>query len=504
MFSFFKSNPPAAPAPPQVLDNAAQGAQPAPPPTVKPGGQFSPKRIRSFVIIGGVLLLCFIVSTGQNTKPKTSADQKKAQDAATAAGNSTAIGSRDYANAVTQALKPAPGAPGGQYPGNQGQFPYANGLQPSIAPGGQLPAGMYAQYPAAYPGYYPPGAQTYPAAQPYPAGAYPQNSPSSPVPSGQGGAAPARDPQQEAKDAMQVDDDKREHDSLSAGLMVRSERLRRDAPAASSAPATAAPAPVAPTTVANTSAPFPPAGNPPAPRQSTAPAPAPPAGGPSALPDDLPSHNSQAQQHQQSASNRATGPTYKLFEGTLLETVLTNRLNSSFTGPVECMVTIDIWSHSRQHLLIPQGTKVLGEARRVTHIGQDRLAVVFHRLIMPDGYSVSLDNFTGLSQIGETGLSDKVNHHYVQMFGVSVALGAISGLAVRGANAGGIGVSQSSGDAFRQGFSQQLSQEGTQILDKYLNVLPTVIIREGIRVKVYLLDDLSLPAYDQHKMATDL
>jgi type IV secretion system protein VirB10 len=236
----------------------------------------------------------------------------------------------------------------------------------------------------------------------------------------------------------------------------------------------------------------------------TATAQAPTGSGPSGLPDDLPSHNSQALQRQQSASNRATGPTFKLFEGTLLETVLTNRLNSSFTGPVECMVTIDIWSHSRQHLLIPQGTKVLGEARRVTHIGQDRLAVVFHRLIMPDGYSVCLDKFTGLSQIGETGLSDKVNHHYVQMFGVSVALGAISGLAVRGANAGGIGVSQSSSDAFRQGFSQQLSQEGTQILDKYLNVLPTVIIREGIRVKVYLLDDLSLPAYDQHKMATDL
>ena len=168
------------------------------------------------------------------------------------------------------------------------------------------------------------------------------------------------------------------------------------------------------------------------------------------------------------------------------------------------MVTTDIWSHSRQHLLIPQGTKVLGEARRVTHIGQDRLAVVFHRLIMPDGYSVSLDNFTGLSQIGETGLSDKVNHHYLQIFGVSVALGAISGLAIRGANAGGLGATQSGGDAFRQGFSQQLSQEGTQILDRFLNVLPTVIIREGVRVKVYLLDDLSLPAYDQHKMATDL
>ena len=477
----------------------------AQPPTVKPGGQFSPKRIRSFVIIGGVLLLFFIVSTGEKPKPKTIIDQKKAQDAATAAGNPAALGSRDYANAVTQALKPTPGAPGAQYPASQGQFSYPNATQP-IAPAGQPSAAMYAQYLAGYPGYYSPGAPSYPTGQPYPTGAYPQNSPASPVPSSQGSAAPPRDPQQEAKEAMQVVDDKREHDSLSAGLIVRSERLRRDSPAANAGPAASSPAVAAPTTPATASGPFPPASsNPVPPRQAVAPAPqGPPADGPSALPDDLPSHNSQAHQRPQSAANRAIGPTYKLFEGTLLETVLTNRLNSSFTGPVECMVTTDVWSHSRQHLVIPQGTKVLGEARRVTHIGQDRLAVVFHRLIMPDGYSVSLDNFTGLSQIGETGLSDKVNHHYVQLFGVSVALGAISGLAIRGANTGGLGATQSGGDAFRQGFSQQLSQEGTQILDRFLNVLPTVIIREGVRVKVYLLDDLSLPAYDQHKMATDL
>jgi type IV secretion system protein VirB10 len=208
-----------------------------------------------------------------------------------------------------------------------------------------------------------------------------------------------------------------------------------------------------------------------------------------------------ARRDNQAALNRASGPAYKLFEGTLIETVLTNRLNSSFTGPVVCMVTTAIWSHSRQHLLIPQGTKVLGEARRLTHAGQDRLAVLFHRLIMPDGYSVSLDNFTGLSQIGETGLHDKVNHHYMQIFGVSAALGAISGLAVRGTS---YGPSTSGGDAFRQGFSQQLSQQGTQVLDRFLNVLPTVTIREGVRVKVYLVDDLSLPAYNQHQMASDL
>ena len=75
--------------------------------------------------------------------------------------------------------------------------------------------------------------------------------------------------------------------------------------------------------------------------------------------------------------------------------VLINRLDGSFAGPVECLLSDDIYSHDRQHLLIPAGTKILGEAKKVEALGQTRLAVAFHRLIMPDGYSVSLDQFTG-------------------------------------------------------------------------------------------------------------
>ena len=58
--------------------------------------------------------------------------------------------------------------------------------------------------------------------------------------------------------------------------------------------------------------------------------------------------------------------------------------------------------------------------------------MAFHRLIMPDGFSVSLDQFKGLNQIGETALRDKVNNHYLRIFGLSVALGLISGFSNRG------------------------------------------------------------------------
>jgi type IV secretion system protein TrbI len=199
--------------------------------------------------------------------------------------------------------------------------------------------------------------------------------------------------------------------------------------------------------------------------------------------------------------NQSEGKQYRVFEGTVLEAVLTNRLNGSFAGPVNCMATSNVYSHDGQQLLIPQGSRILGEARRVTTFGQERLAVLFHRVTMPDGYSVSLDQFKGLNQVGETGLRDQVNHHYAQIFGTSLAIGAIAGLAEADTRASAF---QSSTDAYRQGVATSLSQSSLRILDRYLNVLPTVTIREGHRVKVYLSDDLLLPAYQNHRMRGDL
>ncbi len=174
------------------------------------------------------------------------------------------------------------------------------------------------------------------------------------------------------------------------------------------------------------------------------------------------------------SANAAAGKTYVLFEGTILETVLINRLNGGFAGPVECLLSTDVYSIDRQHLLIPAGSKLLGETKKVDTFGQTRLAVVFHRVLMPDGYSVSLDQFKGLNQIGDTGLRDQVNNHYLRIFGVSLAVGALG--AVSEAGSGG-GLNTTGGDLMRQGFAQSTAQSSAQILDKFLNVMPTVTIR---------------------------
>ncbi len=201
---------------------------------------------------------------------------------------------------------------------------------------------------------------------------------------------------------------------------------------------------------------------------------------------------------QRDAPNPNAPGLYRLFEGTIIETVLTNRLDGGFSGPVNCMVTTDVYSPDNQDLLIPQGSRVLGEVKPVTQFGQQRLAVIFHRLIMPDGYAVSLDQFHGLSQAGATRLRDKVNNHYVQIFGVSLALGAVGGLAQIGNNYGGYGYDAMT--QYRIGVTESLSQSAYQILDRFLNILPTFTIREGTRVKIYLSNDLLLPAYSQHPL----
>lgn len=195
----------------------------------------------------------------------------------------------------------------------------------------------------------------------------------------------------------------------------------------------------------------------------------------------------------------ATGQPYLLYEGTVLDAVLMNRLDGDAAGLIKVLVSNPLYSHDRQHVLIPDGTVVLGEAKKIGAAGlgqQRRMAVVFHRLTMPDGYSVDLDQFHGLDQIGEEGLKDKVNNHYLQIFGTSIALGVIAGAGE--IEEGGGTISTSGSQAFVTGSSASISQSATSVLDRFMQIPPTITIREGHRVKIYFTQDMLLPAYSNH------
>jgi type IV secretory pathway VirB10-like protein len=191
----------------------------------------------------------------------------------------------------------------------------------------------------------------------------------------------------------------------------------------------------------------------------------------------------------------AAGPLHRILEGTIIDTVLTNRLDGGATAPVNCLVTNAVYSQSGRDILIPAGARVLGETKPVQTFGETRLAVAFHRLVLPDGRTYRLDQFVGLNQIGDTGLRDRVNQHYLATFGAAAAVGLVSGLAQF---LGTAGIGDGAGDrtiVIAGGVGDASAQATLQVMNRFLNRLPTVTIREGHRVKVYLTSDLELPAY---------
>ena len=172
----------------------------------------------------------------------------------------------------------------------------------------------------------------------------------------------------------------------------------------------------------------------------------------------------------------------RIYEGSFLEAVLLTQLSGDFPGPVLAMVSVPFYSADRQRILIPRGTRVVGTAQAVQDRDQSRLAVAFHRLLLPDGSWIDLE-FTGLNQAGEGALRDQVDRHYFSTFAAAGAVGVVSGLALAGGSPFGL----------RAGVGQGLGQSATSILDRFLNRLPTLTIRAGHRLRIWFTSDVLVP-----------
>jgi type IV secretory pathway VirB10-like protein len=184
-------------------------------------------------------------------------------------------------------------------------------------------------------------------------------------------------------------------------------------------------------------------------------------------------------------------------EGTIIYCALVNQLNGDNAGPVKVQVSNDVPYPGTREVAIPQGSFILGEAQQVSAQFQKRLAVTFHSLQIGQTAGnirqISLAKMPGLDQQGAAALTDKTDFHYLQIFGASLAVGAIGGLSQIGNGSyGGInGIDAST--QIRNGISQSTAQSSAQILNRFLNRLPTVIIRPGTAVVVYLTGNLEIP-----------
>jgi type IV secretory pathway VirB10-like protein len=190
------------------------------------------------------------------------------------------------------------------------------------------------------------------------------------------------------------------------------------------------------------------------------------------------------------------GRLYRIFEGTVLEGVVTNHIDGGFSGPIMVSLTTDLYSHDHQQLLLPQGTRLLGDVQSVGNAQQRKMFVTFHRAICPDGFSLEFSKYIGLDQIGTTGLATKVDHGYLQAFAAAAAIGGLGGLAQIG-NGGSV---LDPSVQIRNGISEQSAVEGEQVLNHFLNRLPIITLKEGSRARVYIGTDLSIPAYAEHRV----
>ncbi len=190
------------------------------------------------------------------------------------------------------------------------------------------------------------------------------------------------------------------------------------------------------------------------------------------------------------------GRLYRIFEGTVLEGVVTNHIDGGFSGPILVMLTTDYYSHDHQQLLMPQGTRLIGTVQSVGNSEQRKMFVTFHRAVCPDGFSLDFDKYIGLDPLGTTGLATKVNHGYLMAFGAAAAIGGLGGLAQIGNNSSILDPSTQ----IRNGISEQSAAEGEQVLNHFLNRLPVITLKEGSRARVYVGRDILIPSYAEHRM----
>ena len=188
------------------------------------------------------------------------------------------------------------------------------------------------------------------------------------------------------------------------------------------------------------------------------------------------------------------GRLYRIFEGSVLEGVVTNHVDGGFSGPILVMLTADYYSHDHQQLLIPQGTRLIGSVAGVGSAQQRKMFVTFHRAICPDGFSLDFDKYLGLDPIGTTGLATNVSHGYLQAFAAAAAIGGLGGLTQIGNNASVLNPSAQ----LRNGVSAQSAEEAEQVLNHFLGRLPVITLKEGSRARVYIGRDILVPAYSEH------
>lgn len=190
---------------------------------------------------------------------------------------------------------------------------------------------------------------------------------------------------------------------------------------------------------------------------------------------------------------------YIVQAGTVIAAALITGIKSDLPGQITAQVTEHVYdSPTGSHLLIPQGSRLIGQYDSQVAFGQSRVLLVWNRLIMPDGTSIVLERLQGADPQGYSGLEDGVDYHWGQLF-KAAALSTLLGI---GTEIGSSNDENEIAKAIRESAQDTASDVGQQIVRRQLNIQPTLTIRPGFPVRVIVQKDLLMQSYGAAKEPT--
>lgn len=191
---------------------------------------------------------------------------------------------------------------------------------------------------------------------------------------------------------------------------------------------------------------------------------------------------------------------YELRAGYVIPAILISGINSELPGQIMGQVSQDVYDTATgNHLLIPQGSRLVGSYSSSVGYGQARVLVAWQRIVFPDGKAIDIGSMPGADTAGFSAFADKVDSHYFRTFSSAFLMSGITaGVAYsqdkdQATNSNGM-YSPSMSSEMSRALGQQLGQVTAQLIAKNLNIAPTLEIRPGYRFNVVATKDLTFSA----------
>jgi type IV secretion system protein VirB10 len=197
-------------------------------------------------------------------------------------------------------------------------------------------------------------------------------------------------------------------------------------------------------------------------------------------------------------------------QGKVIDAILETAINTDLPGPLRAIVSRDVYAESGRNILVPKGSRLIGVYTSDVKRGQKRVAVLWNRIIRPDGIDIAVDS-PGVDQLGRAGLEGLVDNKYIEIFGNAILLSTINiglasaadKLAKTSSTSQSTTVTESSttstttgkaSDLAIQDSVQSVGEVGKDIAKSTLKVNPTITVDQGTRIKVFVNKDLVFPA----------